>query len=57
MEVKDICHEDVDRIQLAQDGEHWRPLVNIMMNCRVPLRAENLNICVTISVSARILFH
>jgi len=34
MDLKEIWCEDVDWINLAQDREHWRALVNTVMNLR-----------------------
>jgi hypothetical protein len=33
--------EDVDRIQLVQDRDRWRALVNTVTKLQVPLRAGN----------------
>jgi hypothetical protein len=34
--LKEIEWECVDRIHLAQDKDHWRPLVNTVINLLVP---------------------
>jgi hypothetical protein len=36
MDVREIGWEGVDWMHLAQDRDHWRPLVNTIMNLRVP---------------------
>jgi hypothetical protein len=36
MDLREIVWEDVDRINLAQDRDQWRALVNTVMNFRVP---------------------
>jgi hypothetical protein len=36
MDVLEIGWGGVDRIGLAQDRDKWRPLVNAVMNLRVP---------------------
>jgi hypothetical protein len=36
MDLKDIIWDDMDWIDLAQDREQWRALVNTVMNIRVP---------------------
>jgi hypothetical protein len=36
MDVKEIGREGVDWIRLAQDKIQWRPVVNAVMNHRVP---------------------
>jgi hypothetical protein len=33
---KEMGSEDVDRIHLAHDRDHWRALVNALMNLQVP---------------------
>jgi hypothetical protein len=35
MDLREICWESVDGIQLAQDRDRWRALVNTVMNLRV----------------------
>jgi hypothetical protein len=43
---------------MIQDKDQWLALLNMVMNLRVPYKAENvLNSWVTISFSRRILFH
>jgi hypothetical protein len=36
MDLREIGWEGVDWVDLAQDREHWRALVNTVMNLRVP---------------------
>jgi hypothetical protein len=37
MDLREIGWDGIDWIDLAQDGDQWRALVNTMMNLRVPL--------------------
>jgi len=36
MDLRELGWKDVDWIQLAQDSDQWRDLVNKEMNLRVP---------------------
>jgi hypothetical protein len=36
MDLREIEWDGVDWIELAQDGDQWRALVNTVMNFRVP---------------------
>jgi hypothetical protein len=36
MDLREMRWGGVDWIDLAQDRDHWRPLVNTVMNLRVP---------------------
>jgi hypothetical protein len=36
MDLRDILWDDIDWIDLAQDRDQWRALVNTVMNPRVP---------------------
>jgi hypothetical protein len=36
MDVREIGWDDMDWIDLAQDRDQWRALVNTVMNLRVP---------------------
>jgi hypothetical protein len=36
MDLREIRWDDVDWIDLAQDRERWRALVNTVINLRVP---------------------
>jgi hypothetical protein len=41
MNVRDIGWGIMDRIDLAQDRDRWRDLVNTVMNLRVPENVED----------------
>ena len=50
----------MDWTDVAQDGDRWRPVVNVVMNLNlwVPSNAGNiLNCCETISFSRKTLLH
>jgi hypothetical protein len=36
MDLGEIGWDDVDWVELAQDRDQWRALVNMVMNLRVP---------------------
>jgi hypothetical protein len=36
MDLREIGWDGIDRIDLAQDRDKWRALVNMVMNLRVP---------------------
>jgi hypothetical protein len=36
MDIREVGWEDMNWIELAQDRDRWRALVNAGMNCRVP---------------------
>jgi hypothetical protein len=58
MDIKDIGCGVLDRIELAQDRDRLRELVNKVMNLRVPYNAANfLTSCEPVSFSRRTLLH
>jgi hypothetical protein len=36
MDLREIGWDGVDWIELAQDRDQWRPLVNTVMNLKIP---------------------
>jgi hypothetical protein len=42
MDIQEVGLKDVDSIDLAEDTERRRAIVNVVMNFRVPLIAGNL---------------
>jgi hypothetical protein len=52
MELREIGWGDIDWINLAQDRDQWKALVNTFMNLRVPCNIEEfLHSCTTGSFS------
>jgi hypothetical protein len=41
MDLRETGFGDVDWVDLAQDRDRWRALVNTVMSLRVPLNAVN----------------
>jgi hypothetical protein len=42
IDLREIGWDDMDWVDLAQDRDQWRALVNTLMNLRVPQNAEKL---------------
>jgi hypothetical protein len=54
IDLREIGWDGMDWIDLAQDSEQWRPLVNTVMNIRVPENAGKfLSSCTIGSFSRR----
>jgi len=43
MDLKEVECGCMDWIELAEDRNRWRPLVDAVMNLRVPQNAENFS--------------
>jgi hypothetical protein len=57
-ELKEIGWDDVDWIDLAQDRDQWRALVNTGVNLRVPYNAGNfVSSCTIGGFSRRVQLH
>jgi hypothetical protein len=58
MYLREIEWDDMDWIDLAQDQDQWRTLVNTVMNLRVPLNAGKfLTACAIGGFSRRAQLH
>jgi hypothetical protein len=58
MELQEVGCECMDWIELAQDRNRWRVLVNAVMNLRFPQNAWNfLTSCKPVSFSRRTVLH
>jgi hypothetical protein len=53
MDLRKIGWDGVDWIDMAQDREQWRALVNTVLNLRAPCNAENFLSGCTIEGSSR----
>jgi hypothetical protein len=43
MYIQEVGCEDMDWIDVAQDRDRWRALVNAVMNRRVPLKKQGIS--------------
>jgi hypothetical protein len=58
MDLRDILWDDIDWIDLAQDMDDWRVLVNAVINHRAPQNAGKfLSGCTIGSYSRRVQLH
>jgi hypothetical protein len=53
MDLREIGWNGLDLIDLAQDRDQWRALVNTVMNLRVPQNSGNFLISCRIGGSSR----
>jgi hypothetical protein len=58
MDLREVGWDDMDWIDLAQDRDRWRALVNVVMNPRVPeIAGEFSSSCTIGSFSRRAQLH
>jgi hypothetical protein len=54
IDLREIGWDDVKWIDIAQDRDRWRALVNTVLNLRIPLNAGNfLSVCTICGFSRR----
>jgi hypothetical protein len=57
MDLREVGMRGIDWIDLAQDRDRWRAVVNTVMNLEVPRNAGNLSSFGCVSFSGRSLLH
>jgi hypothetical protein len=58
MDLREIRWDGMDWIDLAQNRDHWRALMNMIKNLQVPQNARKfLSICTTGGFSRKVQLH